>query len=31
MPFAPGGHHLDAQSLPLMQAWVDARVAGFVS
>ncbi len=26
-----GGHHLDPQSLPLMQAWVDARVASFVS
>ena len=26
-----GGHHLDAQTLPLMQAWLDARVASFVS
>ncbi|HEV7804999.1 MAG TPA: phospholipase [Solirubrobacteraceae bacterium] len=26
-----GGHHLDRATLPLMQAWVDARVASFVS
>jgi phospholipase/carboxylesterase len=26
-----GGHQLDARTLPLMQAWVDARVASFVS
>jgi phospholipase/carboxylesterase len=24
-----GGHHLDGPSLPLMQSWVDARVASF--
>jgi predicted esterase len=26
-----GGHHLDQATLALMRAWVDARVASFVS
>jgi phospholipase/carboxylesterase len=26
-----GGHHLDQGTLPAMQAWVDARVAGIIS